>query len=193
MMSCTTCRSNLAMSCSAEYGTPPRMIGVVSPSRRLNSRDTRCGSDMPRRLAASPVRMVSSSRSSTTDGMTGARLPREAISACPSRHTAAAVKVVPRSIPSAYIASPRSSAFGGGSWWGGGWRGMSPTHRPGSGPTVGPVVTLREVFEELAGAGHPDPAAVLREHGFDLPEAELRYALVTYAHSAPVDVAGHLQ
>jgi hypothetical protein len=70
---------------------------------------------------------------------------------------------------------------------------MSPTHRPGSGPTVGPVVTLREVFEELAGAGHPDPAAVLREHGFDLPEAELRYALVTYAHSAPVDVAGHLQ
>lgn len=55
------------------------------------------------------------------------------------------------------------------------------------------MVTLREVFEELAGGGHPDPAAVLRAHGFDLPDAELRYALVTYAHSAPVDVAGHLQ
>lgn len=54
-------------------------------------------------------------------------------------------------------------------------------------------MTLREVFEELAGGGHPDPAAVLREHGFDLPDAELRYALVSYAHSAPVDVAGHLQ
>ncbi|HLV58541.1 MAG TPA: hypothetical protein VKY81_06690 [Natronosporangium sp.] len=55
------------------------------------------------------------------------------------------------------------------------------------------MVTLREVFEELAGGGHPDPAAVLRAHGFDLPDAELRHALVTYAHSAPLEVAGHLR
>ena len=42
--SSTTERSSRAISASAEYGTPPSRIGVVSPRRRLNSRATRCGS-----------------------------------------------------------------------------------------------------------------------------------------------------
>ena len=76
----TTQRSSLAISASAEYGVPATMIGVGSPRRRLNSRATRWGSVAARRAAASPVSTVSSSRSSTTDGMVGARLPRLATS-----------------------------------------------------------------------------------------------------------------
>lgn len=75
-----TARSSLAVSASAEYGAPPSRIGMLSPNRRLNSRATRCGSVSPRLLAASPVSTVSSSRSSTTDGMTAALLPSEATS-----------------------------------------------------------------------------------------------------------------
>ena len=79
------------------------MIGVVSPSRRLNSRATRFGSIRPRRVAASPTRNVSSSLRNTTDGMAAVRLPKDCVSACPFRHVAAAVNVVPRSMPSVYI------------------------------------------------------------------------------------------
>ena len=77
----TTERSSWDVSASADWGTPPSRIGVVSPMRRLNSRATRCGSVSPRRFAASPVRKVSSSRSRTTDGMAALRLPSGTISA----------------------------------------------------------------------------------------------------------------
>ena len=87
------------MSASAEYGVPPTMTGVGSPTRRLNSRATLAGSDAARRAAASPMSTVPSSRRNTTEGMVGARLPRLATSQRPSRHTAAAVYVVPMSTP----------------------------------------------------------------------------------------------
>ena len=79
------------MSSSAEYGEPPRKIGVVSPTRRLNSRATRSGS------VARPA----------LGGLTGEhrvgvahehdrrdrelRLPSVATSVWPSRQVAAAV------------------------------------------------------------------------------------------------------
>src|SRR5262245_31071093 len=105
--SVTTARNSWDIRASAEYGVPPSISGVVSPTPRLNSRATRFGSVRPRRLAASPVRKVSSERSSTTDGMAAPRPPRDAICARPSRQVAAAVYVVPRSMPSAYIAMLR--------------------------------------------------------------------------------------
>ena len=49
-------RRRWASSASAPYGVPPRMIGVGSPRRRLNSRPVRVGSARARRSAASPVR-----------------------------------------------------------------------------------------------------------------------------------------
>ena len=48
----TTQRSSFAISASAEYGVPDTMMGVGSPSRRLNSRATRDGSVAARRAAA---------------------------------------------------------------------------------------------------------------------------------------------
>ena len=62
-------RSRWARSASAPYGVPPRMIGVGSPRRRLNSRPVRVGSASARRSAASPVRTSPSARRTTIDGM----------------------------------------------------------------------------------------------------------------------------
>ena len=47
----TTQRSSRAIRASAEYGVPPTMIGVGSPSRRLNSRARPLGSVAARRAA----------------------------------------------------------------------------------------------------------------------------------------------
>ncbi len=79
------------MSISAAYGVPPRMIGVGSPTRRLNSRATRPGSDVARRVAASPTRISPSSRRKTTVGTDADRLPRVNASTTPPRSDAAAV------------------------------------------------------------------------------------------------------
>ena len=106
--SATTEPSSRAVNASAEYGEPPRSTGVLSPNRRLNSRATRPGSINARRLAASPISSESSARNSNTEGITAVRVPSEQISAQPSRQTAAAVNVVPRSIPSTYTVSSPS-------------------------------------------------------------------------------------
>jgi hypothetical protein len=55
------------------------------------------------------------------------------------------------------------------------------------------VASLRDVFDALIGQPRHDPAEVLREQGFDLPATATADALVSYAHSAPVEVASHLQ
>ena len=61
-----------------------------------------------------------------------------------------------------------------------------------------PVRPLRDVFAELSAAGRPapggaDPAQVLAEHGHGgLPEGLLAEAIVSYADTAPVEVAEHL-
>ncbi len=55
------------------------------------------------------------------------------------------------------------------------------------------MASLREVFDALVGEPHPDPGGLVRDHGFDLSEAAATDALVNYAHSAPVEVAAHLQ
>jgi hypothetical protein len=61
-----------------------------------------------------------------------------------------------------------------------------------------PVRPLRDVFAELSAAGRPapggvDPARVLAEHGHGgLPEGLLAEAIVSYADTAPVEVAEHL-
>ena len=78
------------MSASAPYGVPPRMIGVGSPSRRLNSRAVRSGSDIARRSAASPTRTSPSARRTMTDGMVAARSPSWKISSRSPRAVAAA-------------------------------------------------------------------------------------------------------
>jgi hypothetical protein len=75
------------------------MIGVGSPTRRLNSRATRPGSLLARRVAASPTRISPSSRRNTTDGTDAVRFPRVSASTVPPRSMAAAVYVVPRSMP----------------------------------------------------------------------------------------------
>jgi hypothetical protein len=84
-------RSTRAISISAAYGVPPRMMGVGSPTRRLNSRATRPGSVVARRVAASPTRISPSSRRNTTDGTEAERLPRVSASTTPPRSAAAAV------------------------------------------------------------------------------------------------------
>ena len=89
------------MSASAPYGVPPTITGTGSPSRRLNSRAVRAGSPTARRSAASPMRISPSSRSTTTDGICGAVVPRVHTSTASPRATAAAEYVVPRSMPSA--------------------------------------------------------------------------------------------
>src|SRR6185295_18148136 len=73
-----------------------------SPMRRLNSRASRAGSDCPRRSAASPISRPPSGLTNTSDGISARRLPRRATSTRPSASTAAAVCVVPRSIPNPY-------------------------------------------------------------------------------------------
>ncbi len=83
-------RSRWARSASAPYGVPPRMIGVGSPRRRLNSRPVRVGSASARRSAASPVRTSPSSRKSTIDGIVAARSPSWKISSRSPRAIAAA-------------------------------------------------------------------------------------------------------
>jgi hypothetical protein len=55
------------------------------------------------------------------------------------------------------------------------------------------VASLRDVFDALIGQPRHDPVEVLREQGFDLSAAAAADALVSYAHSAPVEVASHLQ
>ena len=52
----TTARSRRASTDSGERGAPPMIIGIRSPSRRLNSRAMRPGSVSDRRSAASPTR-----------------------------------------------------------------------------------------------------------------------------------------
>jgi hypothetical protein len=54
-------------------------------------------------------------------------------------------------------------------------------------------MTLREVFDELAGGGEADPAGALADRGYgELPEPLLSEAIVSYADTAPVEVAEHL-
>jgi hypothetical protein len=54
-------------------------------------------------------------------------------------------------------------------------------------------MTLREVFDELAGGGDADPAGALADRGYgELPEPLLSEAIVSYADTAPVEVAEHL-
>src|SRR3954451_13000634 len=74
-------------------------MGVLSPTLRLNSRAMRSGSVTDRTSAASPYIVEPSSRKSTTEGTAAVCVPSVRISARPSRHAAAAVKVVPRSTP----------------------------------------------------------------------------------------------
>src|SRR5205823_4010714 len=75
------------------------------------SRATRLGSVIARRLAASPVSTVPSSRRNTTDGIVGARSPKDTISTRPARWNAAAVHVVPRSMPSCPPIEPAFHAY----------------------------------------------------------------------------------
>jgi len=96
---------------SGERGAPPTISGVVSPTRRLNSRATRSGSVIERSSAASPYSVVPSSRNSTTEGTAAVCVPREMISARPSRHAAAAVNVVPRSTPSTHATAETLGTF----------------------------------------------------------------------------------
>ncbi len=104
-----TQRSSLALSCSAEYGDPPTRIGVVSPMRRLNSRTTRGASLAARRAAAVPTSMFLSGPSHRTDGTDVPWCSNVTIcGSLPSRTTAAAVKVVPRSTASTYDTTPPS-------------------------------------------------------------------------------------
>jgi hypothetical protein len=53
---------------------------------------------------------------------------------------------------------------------------------------------LRDVFADLTGApGADDPAALLRDHGHPgLPDELVAEAVVSYADTAPVEVAEHL-
>jgi hypothetical protein len=54
-------------------------------------------------------------------------------------------------------------------------------------------MTLREVFDELAGGGEADPAGALADRGYgELPDPLLSEAIVSYADTAPVEVAEHL-
>ncbi|MBA0125021.1 hypothetical protein H0B56_05650 [Haloechinothrix sp. YIM 98757] len=58
-----------------------------------------------------------------------------------------------------------------------------------------PVRPLRDVFDELieADPAERDVAALLRESGYsDLPDDVLSEAIVSYAETAPVEVAEHL-
>ncbi len=73
--------------------------------RRLNSRTTRPGSVSARRSAASPTTTPPSGAMKSTDGMVALRVPSVTVSGSThrwseDRHTAAAVYVVPMSIPS---------------------------------------------------------------------------------------------
>ena len=58
----TASLSSAASSDVTACGAPPSITGVGSPRRRLNSRPTRSGLLTARRLAASPVTTVPSSR-----------------------------------------------------------------------------------------------------------------------------------
>jgi len=49
--------------------------------------------------AASPTSMIPPSRRNSTDGTVAARSPSVTVAARPSRHVAAALKVVPTSMP----------------------------------------------------------------------------------------------
>jgi hypothetical protein len=54
-------------------------------------------------------------------------------------------------------------------------------------------MSLREVFDELAGGGEADPADALADRGYgELPDPLLSEAIVSYADTAPVEVAEHL-
>ncbi len=164
----------------------------MSPKRRLNSRATRCGSDRPRRLADSPVRNVSSSRRRTTEGTAAARLPSEAISACPERQVDAAVKVVPRSTPSAYIAfAPLVGCRLLG------MRRGFPRRRVGlPAHTVGawqPLAPSRTSSPSSPATTPPAPTPCWRRAGtVTCPPDLVAEAVVNYADTAPVEVAEHL-
>src|SRR5690606_18249994 len=52
---------------------------------------------------------------------------------------------------------------------------------------------LHDVFADLAGTGHGEPAEVLRANGHgDLPDGLVAEAVVNYADTAPMEVAEHL-
>ena len=100
-----TQRTNRADSSSGAQFRPATTIGVGSPTRRLNSRATRSGSVSARRSAASPTSTDPSCARNSTEATVALRLPRDTTSGSTQprpdeRHTAAAVYVVPRSIPS---------------------------------------------------------------------------------------------
>ncbi len=99
----TTERSRPAIRAVGEYGVPSRMTGVGSPRRRLNSRAIRLGSWRPRRSAASPVSSAPLSSRKATDGVTRACPASGTMFKVPAEAAAAAVKLVPRSIPTLYI------------------------------------------------------------------------------------------
>ena len=101
----TTQRTMRAESSSGAQAVPATMTGVGSPMRRLNSRTTRSGSVTARRSAVSPTSTDPSGATNRTDGTVAVRVPRVTTSGSTQRrslerHTAAAVYVVPKSIPS---------------------------------------------------------------------------------------------
>ena len=85
---------------SAWYGDPDSNSGTGSPTRRLNSRASPSGSLAPRRSAA-PPNSSSSPAANTTDGTVTRDVVRATGSTPPPRLIAAAVNVVPTSIPTA--------------------------------------------------------------------------------------------
>ena len=100
--STTHCTSRAASS-SGAHGRPLTSTGVGSPIRRLNSRTMWSGSVVARRSAASPTTTLPSSPTNSTDGTALDRSPRLTISVsagqAPTRLVAAAVRVVPTSMP----------------------------------------------------------------------------------------------
>ena len=91
----------------------PMVMGMGSPRRRLKSRAARAGLMRASRSAESPTSTSPFSRMKTTDGIWATWVPRVSAAAEFSRATEAAVKHVPRSMPSAYalICSDPSPRF----------------------------------------------------------------------------------
>src|SRR5690606_37616813 len=75
-------------------------------------------------------------------------------------------------------------------------RGISPNRRGQVRSYSRPMDATRplhDVFADLAGTGHGEPAEVLRANGHgDLPDGLVAEAVVNYADTAPMEVAQHL-